>query len=106
MEVQWAGLGAQQKRVIGGRLPGEGLQRLERRRRKPPDLQAVGDRGVGGEPAQHSRVGDDGNAAAGGQRLGGQHLGDIEQLGESVHPNHAGLPEEGVHCAFRIRGLG
>ena len=31
VEVQGAGLGAQQKRVIGGRLPGEGLQRLERR---------------------------------------------------------------------------
>ena len=53
-------------------------------------------RGIGGQGAQRVGVADDRDAVAGGQRLVGHELGDVEELVDVLDPDDAGLPEHRV----------
>lgn len=69
----------------------EGGQALAREFRQ---LAAVEHQGVGGEHAWAAGVSDDRQPRTGGSpRLFGQHIGQIEQVGEAIHPQHAATPQ-------------
>ena len=58
-------------------------------------LAAAGDQRVGGQHAGAAGVGQDRQARALRARLLGQHFGHVEQLGDAVHAQHAAAAEGG-----------
>ncbi len=68
--------------------------------------QAGAQAGVVGEQAERVGVADDRDPAAGRQRLPGQQFAGVEEFGDGVHPDHAGLLEQGVHGGVAQPGGG
>ncbi len=62
------------------------------------EVEVLGEQGVGGEQADGGGVADDGDALALGQRLVGEQERGVEQLGQRVDPDHAGLLEQRLHA--------
>ena len=68
------------------------------------DLEPCRDGGVGGEQPQRVGVADDRDPRPRGQRLAGQQLRHVEQLGECVDPDHPGLPNSALERGVRRVG--
>ena len=59
-----------------------------------------------GEGSDPVGVGEHHDPIAGRQRLAVEHPGDVEQLRDLVHRDHAGLPEQGVDGAVGVTSTG
>ena len=92
----------QEQRVVDECVTVQGAQRVSGRLRQGRYLEPVSGAGLRREPGQGQRVGDDRDAAPTRQWLGGQHLGDVEQLGQRVDPDDPGLVKQGVHGSLGI----
>jgi hypothetical protein len=87
---------------IGQGLPGGGREGLGIRRRTQQDRLIAGQQADALGRLDHLLgqglgVRDDPHPRAGGQRLPGGDLGDVDHRPATVHHHHAGLPEERVH---------
>ena len=72
------------------------IQRLHRLGRKLRQLPAVRDQSVGGQHARPTRIGHDGEPWALRPRLLGQDFRHVEQVGDSLYPQHAAAPERRI----------
>ncbi len=98
--------GDQVDRVLGGSGRGQDTpDLLAQLRRQLRDHQAVRFQGIGGEYPGPTGVGDHPHPVTGRDRLIGEERGGVEELLDGVHPDHAGLMEQGLDRDVR-RGKG